>query len=31
MRYVRTEGKGLGKVGVQGGGEGIDTKTRQRS
>lgn len=31
MKYVRTGGKGLGEVGVQGGGEGTDIKTRQRS
>lgn len=31
MRHVRMGGKGLRGVGVQGGGEGTDAKTRQSS
>lgn len=31
MRHVRTGGKGLGEVGVQGAGGGTDIETRQRS
>lgn len=31
MRHVRTGGKGLGEVGLQGAGGGTDIETRQRS
>ena len=31
MMYVKMGGKGLEEVGVQGGGDGTDTKTRQKS